>query len=57
MDLRLGAASFPDLVPYRVTGAWDETTFRAWVAEQRIAALEIEAACSCLTAIARARAE
>ena len=45
MDLRLAAARYPDLSPYRRRGTWDEGAFRAWVAEQRIAALDLEAAC------------
>jgi 5'-3' exonuclease len=54
MDLRLGAANFPDLGPLLRGGTWDEAGFRAWVAEQRIAALEIEAACAAMSAIAEA---
>jgi hypothetical protein len=52
MDLRLAAANYPDLAPYRTTGAWDEPLFRAWVKEQRFSALEIEAACQCLGRVA-----
>jgi DNA polymerase I len=48
MDLRLAAANYPDLAPYRTTGKWDEPLFRAWVKEQRISALEIEAAVACM---------
>ena len=44
MDLRRAALNYPDLAPYTVTGSWDEAVFRAWVAEQRIAGLEIEGA-------------
>jgi len=45
MDLRLGAARYPDLASYRRHGAWDERVFRNWVASQRIAALDLESAC------------
>lgn len=45
MDLRLAAARYPDLAPYTRRGTWDEPAFRAWVAGQRIAALDLEAAC------------
>jgi 5'-3' exonuclease len=54
MNLRLGAANFPDLGPLLRRGAWNEGNFRAWVAEQRIAALEIEAACAVMSGIAEA---
>lgn len=54
MDLRLGAASFSDLGPLLRSGAWDEPAFRAWVAAQRIAALEIGPACVTMSAIAEA---
>ena len=45
MDLRLAAARYPDLSSYGRRGMWDEAQFRAWVGEQRIAALDLEAAC------------
>ena len=45
MDLRLAASRYPDLSAYRQRGKWDEDAFRGWVAEQRIAALDLEAAC------------
>jgi 5'-3' exonuclease len=48
MDLRLAADNYADLAPYRTSGSWDEGAFRAWVKEQRISALEIEAAVACL---------
>lgn len=54
MDLRLAALNYPDLGDYARDGRWDETGFRAWVKEQRIAALEIEAAVRCLDAVASA---
>ncbi len=52
MDLRLASKNYPTLDPYRTTGAWDESVFRAWVKNQRIAALEVESATQCLTHIA-----
>ena len=52
MDLRLAAARYPDLAPYRRRGLWDESSFRAWVAQQRIAALDVEAACSTMARLA-----
>jgi|GEM_PF-2212627 len=52
MDLRLAAQNYPDLTPYCTTGKWDESLFRAWVKEQRIAALEVEAAAACFTRMA-----
>ena len=45
MDLRLAATRYPDLSPYQRRGTWDEARFRAWVAGQRIAALDLETAC------------
>jgi 5'-3' exonuclease len=45
MDLRKAALAYPDLAPYTITGTWDEGTFRAWVADQRISGVEIEGAC------------
>lgn len=53
MDLRVAAARYPDLTPYRRRGSWDESGFRAWVARQRIAALDVEAACSTMARLAR----
>jgi 5'-3' exonuclease len=52
MDLHLGAASFPDLGPLLRSGCWAEADFRSWVAGQRIAALEIGAACIAMSSIA-----
>lgn len=52
MDLRLAAKNYPSLEPYRRAGRWDEATFRAWVREQRIAALEVESAAACMAYIA-----
>ena len=45
MDLRLAAARYPDLSSYTRRGAWGESIFRTWVTGQRIAALDLEAAC------------
>ena len=45
MDLRLAARRYPDLSSYQRRGTWDEGKFRTWVGEQRIAALDLEAAC------------
>ncbi len=55
MDLRLGAAHFPELVGFTVRGVWDEPAFRACVADQRIQGLDLEAACRTFEAIAPAR--
>ena len=52
MDLRAATENYPDLGPYRTTGAWDERIFRAWVKEQRVSAIEVEAAVSCMARIA-----
>ena len=52
MDLRLAAQNYPDLAPYCTTGSWNEPLFRAWVKEQRISALELEAAAACFTRMA-----
>ena len=53
MDLRLAAANYPDLAPYRKDGQWDEAYFRGWVKDERIAGLEVEAACRALEVIAK----
>lgn len=53
MDLRKAAASFPDLSAWSTTGAWDEPAFRAWVKEQRIPGVELEAACRAFESVAR----
>lgn len=52
MDLRLAATRYADLTPYRSKGKWDEPAFRGWVKEQRVAGLDIEAACATLARIA-----
>jgi 5'-3' exonuclease len=52
MDLRLASRNYPDLAPFTTRGSWDETGFRSWVKDQRISALEIEAAVRCLEHIA-----
>ncbi|MGE3074090.1 MAG: hypothetical protein AB7N24_12615 [Dehalococcoidia bacterium] len=51
MDLRLATGNYQSLAPYERTGTWDEVSFRAWVKDQRISALEIESAVQCLTRI------
>jgi 5'-3' exonuclease len=51
MDLRRAALNYPDLAPYTLTGSWDEAAFRAWVKDQRIAGLEVEAAVRALAAV------
>ena len=48
MDLRLAAKRYDTLDGYLQRGTWDEAGFRAWVAEQRIAGLEVEPACRIL---------
>ncbi len=55
MDLRQAAKHFQDLSPYERAGSWDETTFRAWVKDQRIAGIEIEAACRAFASVAQRR--
>lgn len=52
MDLRLAARNYSSLDEYRRQGSWDETSFRAWVKDQRISALEIESAVRCMEHIA-----
>ncbi len=52
MDLRLAAQSYPDLDPYRVSGTWDEASFRHWCTDQRIAALDLDSTCRAFAAIA-----
>jgi DNA polymerase-1 len=54
MDLRLAAESYPDLGAYTAAGAWDTVQFRAWVRDQRIAGMDLEAAVRALETIARA---
>lgn len=54
MDLRAAAARFPDLDGYTLRGTWDENAFRGWVKEQRIAGLDVNAACRAMEALAKA---
>jgi 5'-3' exonuclease len=54
MDLRLGAAHFPDLSDFTRRGAWDEPAFRACVARERIQGLDLETACHTFAAVAQA---
>ncbi|MGH2634325.1 MAG: hypothetical protein ACRDG3_13020 [Tepidiformaceae bacterium] len=56
MDLREAAGRFPDLASYTRTGTWDEAAFRDWVKEQRIAGLEVNAACRAMESLANAAA-
>jgi 5'-3' exonuclease len=46
MDLRLAALGYPSLENYERRFTWNETEFRAWVRSQRIAALDLDSACS-----------
>lgn len=52
MDLRQGAAHYPSLDEMTTRGKWDAAAFRAWCAEQRIAGLDVNAACEALESIA-----
>lgn len=52
MDLRLASRNYPSLESYTTSGSWDERGFRSWVKEQRLSALEIEAAVQCMSHIA-----
>jgi 5'-3' exonuclease len=52
MDLRAAAARYDTIDEMVVTGSWDEAGFRAWLAEQRIAGLDTEAAVIAMTALA-----
>lgn len=54
MDLRKAAAGFPSLDDYSRYGTWDEAAFRAWVRDQRIAGVEVDASCRALAAVAEA---
>jgi DNA polymerase I len=52
MDLRRAALNYPDLMPYTASGAWSEAEFRAWLAEQRVAGIEVESSCRAFEALA-----
>ncbi|MGE5595072.1 MAG: hypothetical protein ACM3S1_03435 [Hyphomicrobiales bacterium] len=54
MDLRLAARRYDSLDGYVTRGAWDEAGFRAWAADQRIAALDIDSVVRAMTAVAEA---
>lgn len=56
MDLRLAAQRYEHIDDMHAVGRWDEQGFRAWVADQRIAALDVEAAVRMLDGVARANA-
>ena len=52
MDLRAAAARYESLDGMVQTGTWAEAGFRAWVMEQRIAGVEVEAASRAMGALA-----
>lgn len=52
MDLRAAAARYESLDGVVQAGTWDETGFRAWVTDQRIAGMEIRAASRAMAAVA-----
>jgi 5'-3' exonuclease len=51
-DLRLAAKNYPGLDDYTKRGAWDEATCRAWVKDQHITVLDVEATCRALSVMA-----
>lgn len=54
MDLHRAAKEYESLDPYTTRGTWNEADFRAWVKDQRVAGLEIDAAVRAMEAIASA---
>ena len=52
MDLRQGAAHYPSLEDMTSRGAWDPAAFRRWCTDQRIAGLDVNAACQAFESIA-----
>jgi len=52
MDLRQGAAQYPSLDEMTRCGTWDASGFRSWCAQQRIAGLDLNAACDAFESIA-----
>ncbi len=52
MDLRQGAAQYPSLEAMTSQGTWDAVAFRGWCKEQRIAGLDVTAACEAFEPIA-----
>ena len=52
MDLRAAAARYESLDEMTQTGVWDEQGFRAWVSEQRIAGMEVDAASRAMASVA-----
>ncbi|MFN0094663.1 MAG: hypothetical protein ACKVVT_07780 [Dehalococcoidia bacterium] len=54
MDLRAAAARYDTLDGMRTAGAWDESGFRAWFHEQRIAGLELSAAVVAMESLTQA---
>ncbi|OAI43759.1 hypothetical protein AYO38_02485 [bacterium SCGC AG-212-C10] len=51
MDLRLAAKNYPSLAEYSKRGAWDEAACRAWLKEQHVTVLDVEATCRSLLAL------
>lgn len=52
MDLRLAAKRYDNLDEMVTRGTWNETEFRAWATEQRIAGLDLESAVRAMTSVA-----
>jgi len=52
MDLRLAAKNYPGLEGIVRRGDWDEGSFRSWVKDQRIAAMDVEAGVAALSVLA-----
>jgi 5'-3' exonuclease len=52
MDLRAAAARYPGIDEMMTVGQFDEAGFRAWLAEQRLAGLDTEAAVIAMSALA-----
>jgi len=55
MDLRLAARRYENLEGMVRRGKWDESGFRAWVGDQRIAGLDVEAAVRAMESMARSQ--
>ncbi len=52
MDLRAAAARYDSLEGMTTAGTWDRDGFRAWMKDQRIAGLDVDAATRALDAVA-----
>lgn len=52
MDLRIAAGSYANLDEYRRQFTWDERAFRSWAKDQRIAGMDLNAACRMFSQIA-----